>query len=133
MTKTGRIYPNIEDIFSQYSGTFLIPRSVALAQMLVWQSSVWVLAMVLRDFVFKLLRSLSTPQSDAELEQGREEDAEREEQAEHHRSVVAMEEIDELAVVHLRQHVEHDKGHRVVDPVESHTGNDGVGAVVHPA
>jgi hypothetical protein len=76
---------------------------------------------------------LCPPQSDAELEQGGQEDAEREEQAEHHRGVVAVEEIDELAVVHLRQHVEHDEGHRVVDPVESHTGNDGVGAVVHPA
>ena len=76
---------------------------------------------------------LCSLQSARELEQGRKEDAEREKQAEHHRGMVAVEKVDELAVVHLRHHVEHDKGHRVVDPVESHTRNDGVGAIVHPA
>lgn len=44
-----------------------------------------------------------------------------------------MEEVDELAVGHLRHDVEHDECHTVVHPMEENAGEDGARAVIHPA
>ena len=58
---------------------------------------------------------------------------EREDDGERHHAFVAVEEVDELAVSHLRHDMEHDECHTVVHPMEEDAGEDGTYAVIHPA
>ena len=70
--------------------------------------------------------------SQDDLEKTRDEDRERAEQAHDHQALRTVEEVDELAVGHTGQELEHQVGHRVVDPVDDDARHHAARAIVEP-
>ena len=71
-------------------------------------------------------------QPQRKLEQAWNKDTQTEEYATNHHFMVTMEEVNELAVIHLRHNIIHHVSHSIVDPMEDNTWHHTIGAAEHP-